>query len=503
MSEKSIIVIGAGIAGLSAGCYGQMNGYRVQIYEQDTRPGGLCTSWERNGYTINGGVAFLGGSGPRTQIHRVWEELGVVSALRMIDYDYFGIVEGEGDKKFHFHADLDRLERHMKDIAPEDSSTIDQFVRAVRIFTKYQLPFEKAPELLTPLDKMKLFFTHLPLFRAMGKWKKVSVSQFVARFKNPFLRYSFLEFKALFSDNLPMAMLNLIFAWSHMRSAGYPQGGALEFSRTIEKRFRDLGGGVKYRARVEKILVEDGRAVGIRLADGTEYHADHVVSAADGRTTLFHMLDGKFNSEEIDSFYEELPVASSVILVALGVSRQFPEIPHSGIGLIFFLKNPVKIGGIEIKTLRPMIYNYDPTLAPEGKTYLRVVLSADYDYWKNLQEAGKYREEKEKVATTVTDLLEQRFPGISADIEMVDVATPLTFERYTGNWKGSIIGWDLTTETAFKPIPKMLPGLQNFWMAGQWVEVGGGIPMVALSGRNVIQLIARADKKPFKTESCS
>jgi phytoene dehydrogenase-like protein len=80
---------------------------------------------------------------------------------------------------------------------------------------------------------------------------------------------------------------------------------------------------------------------------------------------------------------------------------------------------------------------------------------------------------------------------------MVDVATPLTFERYTGNWKGSIIGWNITTETAFKPIPKTLPGLRKFWMAGQWVEVGGGIPMVALSGRNVIQLIAKADKKSF------
>ena len=80
---------------------------------------------------------------------------------------------------------------------------------------------------------------------------------------------------------------------------------------------------------------------------------------------------------------------------------------------------------------------------------------------------------------------------------MWDVATPLTFERYTGNRNGSIIGWDVTTQTAFKRIPKTLPGLQNFWMAGQWVELGGGIPMVALSGRNVIQLIAKKDGKAF------
>jgi len=97
------------------------------------------------------------------------------------------------------------------------------------------------------------------------------------------------------------------------------------------------------------------------------------------------------------------------------------------------------------------------------------------------------------VAATVIELLEQRFPGISSHVEMRDVATPLTFERYTSNREGAIIGWDVTTKTAFKRIPKTLPGLRNFWMAGQWVELGGGIPMVALSGRNVIQLIAKAD----------
>ena len=85
MAEKSIIVIGAGIAGLSAGCYGRMSDYRVEIFEQDTRPGGLCTSWERNGYTINGGLAFLGGSGPQVKMSQIWEELGVIPKIRIPD----------------------------------------------------------------------------------------------------------------------------------------------------------------------------------------------------------------------------------------------------------------------------------------------------------------------------------------------------------------------------------------------------------------------------------
>jgi phytoene dehydrogenase-like protein len=80
---------------------------------------------------------------------------------------------------------------------------------------------------------------------------------------------------------------------------------------------------------------------------------------------------------------------------------------------------------------------------------------------------------------------------------MWDVATPLTFERYTGNWKASIVGWDDTRKTFFMRMNKTLPGLSNFYMAGQWVEPGGGLPMVAASGRNVIQLICKQDKRLF------
>ncbi len=88
--EKSIIIIGAGIAGLSAGCYGQMNGYRTQIFEMDNaRPGGLCTSWKRKGYTIDGCMHFLLGSNPGTGFYRIWEELGAVQGRRMVNQEEY------------------------------------------------------------------------------------------------------------------------------------------------------------------------------------------------------------------------------------------------------------------------------------------------------------------------------------------------------------------------------------------------------------------------------
>jgi phytoene dehydrogenase-like protein len=427
-------------------------------------------------------------------MYQIWEELGVVPKIRMIDYEYFIIVEGDAGKRFLLYTDLDRLERHMKELAPEDEKVIDEFIAAIRVFTRYQIPFEKAQELYTPWDMLKLLSSHFPLIRAMGKWKKISIREFARRFRDPFLRKAFLEIRALFSEDLPMVMLLMFFAWSHLKAAGYPEGGSLRFAQAIEEKFANLGGKIEYKTRGDQILVEDHRAVGVRLGDGREVRSDYVISTADGRTTIFDMLEGKYLNKKIRGFYDTLPLAPPVVLVGLGISRKFSDIPHCGIGIIYPLKEPAIIGGIAMASLRPMVYNFDPTLAPEGKTGLRVVLPADFAFWQGFQENPEgYRAEKDKVVETVIQLLEQRFPGISSQVEMRDVATPLTFERYTSSQKGSIIGWDVTTQTAFKRIPKTLPGLRNFWMAGQWVEMGGGIPMVALSGRNVIQLIAKKE----------
>jgi phytoene dehydrogenase-like protein len=149
------------------------------------------------------------------------------------------------------------------------------------------------------------------------------------------------------------------------------------------------------------------------------------------------------------------------------------------------------------------VFNQDPTLAPEGKTSVVVMLPSNYKYWKELSEdKAAYDEKKSQVAHTVVELLDQRFPGISQQVEMVDVATPVTFEHYTGNWQGSFEGWLITPQnasTVMKPMSQTLPGLQNFFLCGQWVEPGGGLPTGVMSGRRLLQALCREDGMKFQT----
>jgi phytoene dehydrogenase-like protein len=110
----------------------------------------------------------------------------------------------------------------------------------------------------------------------------------------------------------------------------------------------------------------------------------------------------------------------------------------------------------------------------------------------------------EEAGKAVIQILDKRFPGLKGQTEMIDVATPVTFERYTGNWKGSFEGWLITPGNSgvlMKPMKQTLPGLKNFYMCGQWVEPGGGLPTSVMSARRLIRAICREDNRKFKAQT--
>ncbi|GAJ14650.1 unnamed protein product, partial [marine sediment metagenome] len=245
----------AGIAGLSAGCYGQMNGYSTRIFEMHTKPGGVCTSWKRKGYTIDGCMHWLVGSGPANSFYRIWEELGIMQKHTFINHEECWSIEGSNGKSLVLYADLGRLESHMKELAPEDSDVIEDFVKGIRKLIGFDMPVDKAPELTNIFDKVKMLFRILPYLGLMRKWGKMTIRQFTERFKNPFMREVFLAPLRDMKD-FPIFALMMLLAWLNQKTAGYPLGGSLEFSKTIEKRYLDLGGKVDYKSPVAKILVE-------------------------------------------------------------------------------------------------------------------------------------------------------------------------------------------------------------------------------------------------------
>jgi phytoene dehydrogenase-like protein len=503
MNNKKVIIIGAGISGLCAGSYLQMNGYDTEIFEQHIIPGGLCTAWKRKGYTFDLCIHWLVGSSPSDDFYNLWNELIDMEKLDFVDHEIYFQIEDKEGSRLRIFTDVDRLEEEMKNVAPEDRDIIDDFVGGIRKFLPFNMPLDKAPEVMNPFDGLKIMFKMLPYFGAFKKWGKITAKELAGRCKNPLLSRAILE---IFLPETSAFFLLFTLVSMHKKSAGYPIGGSLNFAELIEKKYINLGGKVNYNSRVEKIIVDDNCARGISLQSGDTHLADIIISAADGYSTIFKMLEGKYVDEKRREYYsgksEKLKVFPSLVAVSLGVARKFDDEPHS---LIFPLKKPIAVDeSINYEYLTVRIFNFDPTLAPEGKTSITVNLATyNYEFWVDLRknDKEKYKQEKERIANEVIEALEERLGNIKSNIEVTDVSTPASLIRYTNNWKGSFEGWHPGRGTMMIRIDKTLPGLKNFYMIGQWVEPGGGLPPAIMSGRNVAQIICKKDRKKFTTQS--
>ena len=187
MEKKSVIIIGAGIAGLSAGCYASMNGYHPTVFEAHSLPGGLCTAWKKGGYTIDGCIHRLVGSKPGSPMYGVWEELGAVQGRRFVYAHEYLRYEGCNGKVFVFYTNLDRLERHMLETAPEDAKAARRFCNAARQFSKVGMPVLKPMELMSPWEKLKM----VPQMRKLSPfliWNRRPMTDILGEFKSPLIR---------------------------------------------------------------------------------------------------------------------------------------------------------------------------------------------------------------------------------------------------------------------------------------------------------------------------
>ena len=171
--------------------------------------------------------------------------------------------------------------------------------------------------------------------------------------------------------------------------------------------------------------------------------------------------------------------------------------------LNFPLHRPLNLAGILHDRLVLKHYAFDPTMAPPGKSVLSVWCEADYAFWKVLQmNRTAYDAAKDRVAEQIIGALDARYPGLRAGVEMVDVATPITYERYTGNWRGAFAGWSMSmrkmSTMTGRGMDKTLPNLENFYMIGQWVEPGGNVQLSAASGRDAIKAICQRRRPPVR-----
>jgi len=489
--SRKIVIIGSGIGGLCAAVYARKCGYEVELLEQHNSPGGLATSWRRGDYTFETCLHWLLGSNPDGTLHAQWQEVCDIDSLSFVYAEEYLRLEDEHGGCLSIYTDVDRLEQELLNAAPEDETEIRHLAAAIRQLGDLPMPGLDEGWPQKALDLVRIM-PDLPL---LWRLSHVSVEEYGQRFNHPLLRRFF---GAGAMGRLSVLALIISLGWMSTGNAGYAIGGAQALIRLIVEKLTALGGQVRYGAKVEKILVENDVAVGLQLAGGEIVKADWVLSAADGHTTIYEMLGGKYRDKVVDAAYDNFETFPSYLQVSLGVARDLSDQPGY---VTRVLDEPLEIDPqTALSDVSFRLFHFDPTFAPKGKTAVTCFLPThNFGYWANLCERDPhtYQAEKHRVAEAVIAILERRMPGIKADIEVTDISTPASVMRYTGNWKGSMEGWLMTPDTGFKSLPLTLPGLRQFLRAGQWVQAGGGLPTGLMTARAAIQTMCRQDHVLF------
>jgi len=492
-TQEKVVVIGGGIAGLSAGIYALLAGYEAVIYEKNHVPGGECIGWNRKGYHIDNCIHWLTGTRQDTDLFKVWKTVGALTEeteYAKVNAFYTSTYNGQSVTLWN---DLDRTEKELIEASPEDEEEIRKFIRYVKYSKQCLFPAHKPMDMWGVKDYINIGKTMMDFPKITKEFGKISLEEYSRRFKSPLLQ-------KMICDYLPKSYCAYSFLVSYATMAdgngNIPMGASLQLSLRMEKKYKELGGRICYNMGVEKIEIEKKVATGVRLQNGSFVKADYIIPTVDT-----HLLFGKFLSKDYmpKAFAKayaspkDYP-ATSGFQVAFAVSEKFCE------GETIFIDiDPIRVGAGTFDRMYVKSYGYDPIFVKDGKQVIQTCITQsdeDYEFWKSLSK-DEYDRVKAELAREVEKRIAAAFPELEGAMEYLDAWTPLTYERYCNAYHGSYMSFVTTPTGKQIKFNGKLKGIKNLYVAGQWTNSPGGLPVAVASGKFAVQRLLKDEKREY------
>lgn len=471
-NEHDVIVIGSGVGGLTAAALLAKRGLKVAVFEQHFLAGGYCTSWERGvrrdgtrlRYVFDAGVHDVSGLGARGPIRQMMRQLDIEEEVdwKRMDREYL-----IGDIHIRIPRDPDQFASRLGEFFPSEQEAIKSFFGEMRlIYRELYANVEKTGGVPVAPGTVEELMAYPAAHPHAYKWMDHPFGEMLDTFFGDERLKRFLSaLTGYLSDDpalLTVGAMAPIFGY-YFDGGYYPGGGSQKFADALVSVIEQHGGKVYLRTPVKRILIEDGRAVGVELGKSGEiHHARVLVSNADLKRTFTELVGYKHLPAGFARQIDAAKPSASAFMVFLGVDF-IPDVESiamtDGLGIMV----PSKV---------------DDSLAPEGHasiTLIRLIpqrKAADWD-----RSAKGYPARKRAYADEMIAQAEKLIPGLNEHIVYRQEASPRTFERYAWTTAGSIYGptWD----SSRPPLKSPVPGL---YLAGSGVFPGPGIEAVVISG---------------------
>lgn len=493
------IVIGAGLSGLTCAAYLAKAGKKVAVFERHSRPGGYCVSFVRKGIQFDPGPHWVGNP---DKIGGILKDVGacpVGFTPRRCMFRALGPKEGADIVLTKNDDDL--IESILKSFPTAKRDSIVKMIKASRTVGRElsSLP-QVNPGLQLPLSKLLSTVT-IP-FKLVNTMRYATVTM-EKYLESLFPGEELADLRSALHMLVPMPNMPAVALLMYMRfgldeTSFAVDGGVQAIPDSLADAVIKNGGHIYYSKTVRHIKTKDGRACGVALDDGSEYDSDAVIAAMDSHETYYELLDPALMPEGFKKRLDTTPVSSAAFTVSL-VTDLDPS------GLAFkdadnFVSAPVP--GNELFTTTdpekiPIRLSFPTALDPGRRTNgsglhaVQIMTMLPFDYENNwrtglgFERGDEYRKLKSEYAMTLVRRVEKQLPGLSGHIIAMDVATPITYYRYTLNYKASGMGW-----ADFKPWEQRVPFVKGLYQAGMWAG-SGGVDGAMVSGKNAAELVQK------------
>jgi prolycopene isomerase len=495
-----VIVIGAGLSGLTAGALLCKKGIKVAVIDKNYMPGGSCGIFKREGVTFDQGSAMLFGFGEKGfNAHRFVFNC-LEQPIDMIKHDLLYVMNFNGHK-IRFYADLDLFKEELSSVFPDQKDNIVRFYDDMS--TMYQHVLVETPSYTTPdendLDDAKKGFKKHPLsYIKFLSYLNISAEKLLKRyFDNDEIIKFFDKLTSTYcyttTKESPAILASVMFVDNHTGGSYYPAGSTLFLPGLLEKSIEENGGDMILEKEVTKILFENSKPVGVELNTKEKIYADNIIFSGTVWDLYGKLIDSNETTEKKRRWASNMvPTYPSVVLYCLVKDNCIPKDTQPVEMLVG------NVDQIDESEVTAYIFSIDDkTLCEEGY-HVIAAIGPTFVKWSELNEE-EYITRKEQEKERLIKVLERRFPDIRNSLVYTNLATSKTLERYLNKKDGAVAGPKQKLGQHMFKRQHTKSQWDNLYCCGESTVMGTGTPTVTTSGISAANaILKKLGKEKFK-----